>query len=170
MVVVTHDLPSAYEIADRIVVLMTRATGKVRAVAKGVRRTSSKFGSRLEPGSYVSVQLHEGRGELDIVTQAETERLLADPRSLRFVETFTDYWLALRKAGANFEVVSGDGLAWADLKAGQLAFNTALLDPAGIKILGAQGAAVADATGAGDIVAQFNTFLARARAHGLIAT
>ena len=58
--------------ADRIVVLMTRGHGKVRAVAKGVRRTGSKFGSRLEPGSYIQVQLHEGRGELDIVTQTET--------------------------------------------------------------------------------------------------
>jgi DNA repair protein RecO (recombination protein O) len=58
--------------ADRIVVLMTRSTGKVRSVAKGVRRTGSKFGSRLEPGSHISVQLHEGRGDLDIVTQAET--------------------------------------------------------------------------------------------------
>ena len=64
----THKLGEA----DRIVVLMTRSTGKVRAVAKGVRRTGSKFGSRLEPGSYVSLQLHEGRGALDIVTQAET--------------------------------------------------------------------------------------------------
>lgn len=58
--------------ADRIVVLLTREHGKVRGVAKGVRRTGSKFGSRLEPGSHVQVQLHEGRGELDIVTQAET--------------------------------------------------------------------------------------------------
>lgn len=58
--------------SDRIVVLMTRGKGKVRAVAKGVRRTTSKFGSRLEPGSHVQVQLYEGRGELDIVTQAET--------------------------------------------------------------------------------------------------
>lgn len=58
--------------ADRIVVLMTRGRGKVRAVAKGVRRTTSKFGSRLEPGSNIDLQLHEGRGELDIVTQAET--------------------------------------------------------------------------------------------------
>ena len=58
--------------ADRIVVLLTRETGKVRAVAKGVRRTGSKFGSRLEPGSHIQVQLHEGRGELDIVTQAES--------------------------------------------------------------------------------------------------
>lgn len=58
--------------ADRIVVLMTRGRGKVRSVAKGVRRTTSKFGSRLEPGSYVQVQMYEGRGELDIVNQAET--------------------------------------------------------------------------------------------------
>lgn len=58
--------------ADRIVVVMTRGLGKVRAVAKGVRRTGSKFGSRLEPGSYIQVQLYEGRGELDIVTQTET--------------------------------------------------------------------------------------------------
>ena len=57
--------------ADRIVVLLTRARGKVRAVAKGVRKTKSKFGSRLEPTSHVAVQLYEGR-ELDIVTQAET--------------------------------------------------------------------------------------------------
>lgn len=58
--------------ADRVVVLLTRQRGKIRAVAKGVRRTGSKFGSRLEPGSHVAVQLYEGRGELDLVTQAET--------------------------------------------------------------------------------------------------
>ena len=56
--------------ADRIVVLMTKGRGKVRAVAKGVRKTRSKFGARLEPTSHVAVQLYEGR-ELDIVTQAE---------------------------------------------------------------------------------------------------
>jgi DNA repair protein RecO (recombination protein O) len=56
--------------ADRIIVLFTRGRGKVRAVAKGVRRTRSKFGSRLEPGSIVALQLYEGRN-LDIVTQAE---------------------------------------------------------------------------------------------------
>jgi len=64
--------------ADRVVVLLCRDTGKVRAVAKGVRRTKSKFGSRLEPGSQVQVQLHEGRGELDLITQAET--IVARPR------------------------------------------------------------------------------------------
>ena len=56
--------------ADRIVVLFSRGRGKVRAVAKGVRRTRSKFGSRLEPGSVVQLQLYEGRN-LDIITQAE---------------------------------------------------------------------------------------------------
>lgn len=62
--------------ADRIVVLCGRARGKIRAVAKGVRRTRSKFGSRLEPGSIVQLQLYEGRN-LDIVTQAE--RIVALP-------------------------------------------------------------------------------------------
>jgi DNA repair protein RecO (recombination protein O) len=57
--------------ADRIVVLLTRAHGKVRAVAKGVRKTKSKFGARLEPTSHVAAQFYEGR-ELDIVTQADT--------------------------------------------------------------------------------------------------
>jgi DNA repair protein RecO (recombination protein O) len=57
--------------ADRIVVFITRAHGKVRSVAKGVRKTRSKFGARLEPTSHVSLQFYEGR-ELDIVTQAES--------------------------------------------------------------------------------------------------
>jgi DNA repair protein RecO (recombination protein O) len=57
--------------ADRIVTLLTRRHGRVRAVAKGVRRTSSKFGARLEPFGHVDVQFHRGR-TLDIVTQVET--------------------------------------------------------------------------------------------------
>jgi len=57
--------------ADRIVVFLTRGRGKVRAVAKGVRKTKSKFGGRLEPTSHVRVLFYEGR-ELDIVTQAES--------------------------------------------------------------------------------------------------
>jgi DNA repair protein RecO (recombination protein O) len=56
--------------ADRIVVFATHTRGKVRAVAKGVRKTKSRFGGRLEPVSHVALQLYEGR-ELDIVTQAE---------------------------------------------------------------------------------------------------
>lgn len=56
--------------SDRIVVLLTESNGKVRAVAKGVRKTRSRLGSRLEPLSHVSVLLHKGR-ELDIVSQVE---------------------------------------------------------------------------------------------------
>jgi DNA repair protein RecO (recombination protein O) len=56
--------------ADKIVVLLTSGHGKVRAVAKGVRRTKSRFGGRLEPLSHVELLLYEGR-ELDIVSQAE---------------------------------------------------------------------------------------------------
>jgi DNA repair protein RecO (recombination protein O) len=57
--------------ADRIVTIFTQGHGKVRAVAKGIRRTQSKFGSRLEPTSHVAVQLYAGR-DLDVVTQCET--------------------------------------------------------------------------------------------------
>jgi DNA repair protein RecO (recombination protein O) len=56
--------------ADRIVVLMTAEHGKVRAVAKGVRKTKSRFGGRLEPMSHVALLLYEGR-TLDVVSQAE---------------------------------------------------------------------------------------------------
>jgi len=56
--------------SDRIVVFHTAEHGKVRAVAKGVRKTKSKFGARLEPMSHVRLLLYRGR-ELDIVTQAE---------------------------------------------------------------------------------------------------
>jgi DNA repair protein RecO (recombination protein O) len=62
--------------SDRIVVLMTADNGKVRAVAKGVRKTKSKFGARLEPMSHVRVLLYRGR-ELDIVSQAETVETLS---------------------------------------------------------------------------------------------
>jgi DNA repair protein RecO (recombination protein O) len=57
--------------ADRIVTIQTQGHGKVRAVAKGIRKTTSKFGARLEPTSHVAVQCYRGR-ELDVVTQAET--------------------------------------------------------------------------------------------------
>lgn len=63
----THKLGEA----DRIIVLLTRENGMVRAVAKGVRRTSSKFGSRLEPFMVADLQLYRGRS-MDIVTQAVT--------------------------------------------------------------------------------------------------
>ena len=56
--------------ADRIITLFTREHGRLRAVAKGVRRTKSKFGARLEPTSLVDLQLYAGK-TFDIVTQAE---------------------------------------------------------------------------------------------------
>ena len=63
----THKLGEA----DRIITLLTRERGRVRTVAKGVRRTTSRFGARLEPFMVVDVQCYEGRN-LDTVTQAET--------------------------------------------------------------------------------------------------
>ena len=57
--------------ADRIVTVLTRDYGLVRAVAKGVRRTTSGFGARLEPLGHIDVQFHTGRS-LDVVTQVET--------------------------------------------------------------------------------------------------
>ena len=68
--------------ADRIVTMLTRRHGKVRAVAKGVRRTKSRWGGRLEPFVHVDVQNYQGR-ELDIVTQAE----IVDP----FASMMGDY-------------------------------------------------------------------------------
>ena len=70
----THKLGEA----DRIITVLTRTRGKVRTVAKGVRRTSSRFGARLEPFMVVDLQCYEGRN-LDTVTQAETLAPHGDP-------------------------------------------------------------------------------------------
>jgi DNA repair protein RecO (recombination protein O) len=56
--------------ADKIVTILTQGSGKVRGVAKGIRRTQSKFGARLEPLTHVSLLMYQGRN-LDTVTQAE---------------------------------------------------------------------------------------------------
>lgn len=56
---------------DRIVSILTQGNGKIRAVAKGIRKPGSRFGARLEPTSHVALQCYRGR-ELDIVTQVET--------------------------------------------------------------------------------------------------
>lgn len=66
--------------ADRIITLLTRRHGKVRAVAKGVRRTGSRFGARLEPFTLIDVQLHAGKN-LHTVTQVVTIEAFADPIS-----------------------------------------------------------------------------------------
>ena len=64
--------------ADRIITILGRTTGRVRAVAKGVRRTKSRFGARLEPFTHVDLMLHPGRS-LDVITQAEVIRPYGKP-------------------------------------------------------------------------------------------
>jgi DNA repair protein RecO (recombination protein O) len=64
--------------ADHIVTVLGRRTGRVRAVGKGVRRTKSRFGARLEPFTHVDLQLYTGRS-LDVITQAETVRAYGEP-------------------------------------------------------------------------------------------
>ena len=64
----THKLGEA----DRIVAVITENNGKVRAVAKGVRKTRSRYGGRLELLRHLDLQFYQGRGDHDIVTQAET--------------------------------------------------------------------------------------------------
>ena len=65
--------------ADRIITLLTRQNGRVRAVAKGVRRTKSRFGARLEPFTHVDLLLYAGRSNLDTVTQADSIRAYGEP-------------------------------------------------------------------------------------------
>lgn len=81
--------------SDRIITLLTRRHGRVRAVAKGVRRTSSKFGARLEPFGYVELQLaapaseHAGRS-LHTISQVVAVALLGG----RFVSDYPRYTAA----------------------------------------------------------------------------
>ena len=63
-----------YGEADRILHLFTLGRGRVGAIAKGARKTSSRFGARLEPFSHVELVLREGRGELHTVTGAHLVR------------------------------------------------------------------------------------------------
>jgi DNA repair protein RecO (recombination protein O) len=60
--------------ADRVLHLYTLERGRVGAVAKGVRKTKSRFGARLEPLSHVELLLHQGSGELQTVTGVELMR------------------------------------------------------------------------------------------------
>jgi DNA repair protein RecO (recombination protein O) len=66
--------------ADRILHLYTRERGRIGAIAKGVRKTKSRFGARLEPLSHAELMLHEGSGELHTVTGVE---LLGSHRAAR---------------------------------------------------------------------------------------
>ena len=80
--------------ADRIITLLTREHGRIRGIAKGVRRTKSKFGARLEPGSHVDIQLYTGR-TFDTVTQVES--------IFNYGEALTDDYSRWTIAGAILE-------------------------------------------------------------------
>jgi len=56
--------------ADKIITFFTDSYGKTSAIAKGLRRTKSKFGGRLEPFTHVDLLLCKGKN-LDIITQTE---------------------------------------------------------------------------------------------------
>jgi DNA repair protein RecO (recombination protein O) len=77
----------AFGEADRVLHVYTLASGRLGAVAKGVRRTKSRFGGRLEPFSHVELSIHRGRGELGTVTGASLVRshdaIRVDPYRLR---------------------------------------------------------------------------------------
>jgi DNA repair protein RecO (recombination protein O) len=66
--------------ADRIITLYTSTHGRVRGVAKGARRTKSRFGARVDAFTHVDVLLYRGRSDLDVITQAD---ILSRPRRLR---------------------------------------------------------------------------------------
>jgi len=75
--------------SDRIITLLTRRHGRVRAVARGVRRTSSRFGARLEPFGHIDLQLAEGPS-LHTVSQVEGIELYGK----RFLEDYPRYTAA----------------------------------------------------------------------------
>lgn len=74
---------------DRILTLLTRQHGQIRAVAKGIRKTTSRFGGRLEPFTIVDLQLYEGKN-LDTVTQVEQLASYAT----KIVEDYQRYTIA----------------------------------------------------------------------------
>ena len=75
--------------SDRVITLLTRRHGRVRAVAKGVRRTSSRFGARLEPFGHVDLQIAQGR-TLHTVAQVEGLHLYGK----RFIDDYPRYTTA----------------------------------------------------------------------------
>ncbi|HEX7660513.1 MAG TPA: DNA repair protein RecO [Pseudonocardiaceae bacterium] len=90
--------------ADRIVTLLTRRHGKVRAVAKGVRRTKSRFGARLEPFGHVDVQFYTGR-TLDVITQVET----VDAFGIGIVDDYPRYTVGCAVLETADRLVSEEG-------------------------------------------------------------
>src|SRR5215813_11530816 len=72
--------------SDRIITLLTRRHGRLRAVARGVRRTMSRFGARLEPFGHIDLQLAEGTS-LHTVSQVEGIELYGK----RFLDDYPRY-------------------------------------------------------------------------------
>jgi DNA repair protein RecO (recombination protein O) len=70
--------------ADRILHLYTAERGRIGAIAKGIRKTKSRFGARLEPLSHVELLLHEGAGELQTITGVELLRSHRATRELPY--------------------------------------------------------------------------------------
>ncbi|GGI09219.1 DNA repair protein RecO [Egicoccus halophilus] len=112
---------------DRILHLVTQGRGKVRAVAKGVRRPGSRFGGRLEPYSHVDLQLYEGRN-LDVVNQAELiaphAAVRADYALSASAATMTELTDAVAQEGER------DNALFLLLRAGLQALEAAPPDPA----------------------------------------
>jgi DNA repair protein RecO (recombination protein O) len=67
--------------ADRIITLLTRHHGRARAVARGVRRATSRFGARLEPFSYVEIEVHQGKS-LDTITRVDEVKAFGESFAL----------------------------------------------------------------------------------------
>ena len=70
--------------ADRVLHLYTLERGRIGAVAKGIRKTKSRFGARLEPLSHVELMLHQGSGELQTVTGVELVRSHHESREQQY--------------------------------------------------------------------------------------
>src|SRR3954447_24136361 len=70
--------------ADRILHLYTRRRGRIGAIAKGIRKTKSRVGARLEPLSHVQLQLHQGSGELQTATGVDLARAHRATRELPY--------------------------------------------------------------------------------------
>ncbi len=139
-----------YGEADRILHVYTPARGRVGAIAKGVRRSRSRFGGRLEPFFRLKIELHEGRGELLTVTGAQTvdayARLREDARALdaaaracdavgRLFETSEPHpgvFNLLCRELALLDEQAGQRAALAAARAGALAFRLKLLLAAGL--------------------------------------
>lgn len=112
--------------ADRIVTLLCRRSGRVRAVAKGVRRTKSRFGGRLEPFNHVDVQLHAGRS-LDTITQAVT----LDPFAAGIAVDYARYTAATVIAETADRLAAEERQPWLRLHLLVVSALRAVADPLG---------------------------------------